>query len=179
LASGLKIPVSEVRVGDILIGGFGYLNEVLAIDKTKLGARPLKVINGYHRFTQEHRHVSPEGWVSFDAEATMAEHNQWFDVIVDNAGTVEPRLMLKFTKTPILPLRPGVSLLKEDGYLSEFVTAIEDDWSFSADKPVYSLVMSGSHTFLANGFIVSGWARDDDFDYEPWFSTSRQQRDHV
>lgn len=175
LTDGRRIKISEVRVGDILLGGFGHQNVVLGIDRSKLGNRPLKVLNGYHRFTEEHRHVSPQGWVSMNAEATMAEHNQWYNVIVDNAGTIAPRLMVKFTKTPILPLRPGVTLLKGDGYEAELVTAIEDDWSRSEDEEVYSLVMSGSHTFLANGFIVSGWARDDDFDYAPWFSAAEQK----
>jgi hypothetical protein len=176
LESGATIPISEVRVGDILLGGFGYRNTVLAIDKTRLGARPLKVINGYHRFTAEHRHVSPTGWVSIDRDATMAEHNQWFDVIVDNAGTVAPRQLVKFTKTPILPLEVGTQLLRGDGYLIESVKTLMDDWTRGEQEEVYSLVMDGSHTFLANGFIVSGWARDDDFDYAPWFSVGAAWR---
>jgi hypothetical protein len=166
-------------VGDILEGGFGHYNEVLAIDKTRLGNRPLKVINQHHRFTEEHRHISPGGWVSLNASATMAEHNQWYDVIVDNDGKVESRLMVKFTHTPILPMELGITLLKSGHESSEVIRTIEDDWSRSDEEFVYSLVMSGSHTFSANGFIVSGWARDDDFDYAPWFATSRQQRDQA
>ena len=172
MADGAKRRIDQIRVGDVLEGGFGYRNTVIAIDKSRLQNRPLKVLNGYHRFTEEHRHVSPQGWVSMNADATMAEHNQWYDVIVDNHGTIEPRLMVKFTKTPILPLRPGIILLKGDGYETEFVMTIEDDWSRPEGEEVYSLVMSGSHTFLANGFIVSGWARDDDFDYTPWFGAA-------
>jgi hypothetical protein len=114
----------------------------------------------------------------------MAEHNQWFDVIVDNAGTVAPRLMVKFTRTPILPLEVGTQLMKEDGYLIaksaqqniEPVKTLTDDWTRGEHEEVYSLVMAGSHTFLANGFIVSGWARDDDFDYAPWFSVGASWR---
>lgn len=172
LTDGRRIKISEVRVGDILLGGFGHQNVVLGIDRSKLGNRPLKVLNGYHRFTEEHRHVSPQGWVSMNAEATMAEHNQWYDVIIDNNGTIAPRLMVKFTRTPILALRTGITLLKAGGENNEVVRTIEDDWSRPADEVVYSLVMSGSHTFLANGFIVSGWARDDDFDYTPWFGAA-------
>jgi hypothetical protein len=42
---------------------------------------------------------------------------------------------------------------------------------------VHSLVMDGSHTFIASGFVVSGWARDDDFDYASWTPRSSEEND--
>lgn len=39
---------------------------------------------------------------------------------------------------------------------------------FDYNTPVYDLVVSGSHTYVVNGYAVSGWVRDDDFDYKNW-----------
>ena len=32
--------------------------------------------------------------------------------------------------------------------------------------PLYNLIVGGSHTFIANGYVVSGELRDDDYNYE-------------
>jgi hypothetical protein len=33
---------------------------------------------------------------------------------------------------------------------------------------VYHLVVDGSHTFNVEGYAVTGWATDTDFDYDTW-----------
>jgi hypothetical protein len=39
------------------------------------------------------------------------------------------------------------------------------DRSYEENTRVYSLVVDGSHSYIANGYVVSGFAHDDDFDY--------------
>jgi hypothetical protein len=33
------------------------------------------------------------------------------------------------------------------------------------------------YSFIASGFVVSGWARDDDFDYATWTPRSSEEND--
>jgi hypothetical protein len=169
LEDGRKVPIAAVRVGDRVRGGFGHINTVIAIDKTRLGSRPLMVINGFHRVTAEHRHATRKGWASVSPEAIRKEFQQPHPVIVDDAGTIEWWIMQGFAHTEITSLQVGHELLHESGVEGQLVSSIVADWSPGPEQELYCLVTDGSHTFLANGFIVSGWARDDDFDYRAWF----------
>jgi hypothetical protein len=137
------------------------------------------VINQHHRVTAEHRHATKGGWASVSPSEIFAEFQRPHPVIVDDLGSVEWWIMQGFANTPIETLVVGAALLRENGLDSDLIQSIEEDWSREYDQPLYCLVTDGSHTFLANGWIVSGWARDDDFDYAPWFATSRQQRDQA
>ena len=42
------------------------------------------------------------------------------------------------------------------------------------ETQLYSFVLSGSHTYFVEGYAVTGWARDDDFDYDTWESTGKK-----
>jgi hypothetical protein len=61
----------------------------------------------------------------------------------------------------------GDILLRQDGSTEPILT-LEAEWHHDPMTVVHSLVMVGSHSFIASGFVVSGWARDDDFDYATW-----------
>jgi hypothetical protein len=165
-ADGTWVPIEQVRPGDLLRGGRGEVNEVLALDISKLAGRPLWRINGHHLTTAEHRHLTIEGWASIDPAATQAEHMQVYPVILAD-GSVIPRQLVKFTRTEVSVLRAGDVLRRWDGVLEPIATMVPEPWHAPA-LDVHSLVMAGSHTFVASGFVVSGWARDDDFDYATW-----------
>jgi hypothetical protein len=36
------------------------------------------------------------------------------------------------------------------------------------DENLYHLVVSGSHTYNVDGYAVTGWAHELDFDYDTW-----------
>jgi hypothetical protein len=36
------------------------------------------------------------------------------------------------------------------------------------DTQLYNLVIGGSHTYHVDGYAVTGWPREDDFDYDLW-----------
>jgi hypothetical protein len=167
MADGSFKRIDEVKVGDQLIGGFGYVNTVMSLDIPYLEDRSIYWINGKHNTTGEHRHWTTRGWASIDPVATMVEHNQWYKVFADNYGTIEMRQLVKFTKTKIYSLVVGDEFVCLDGSIERVNSIIADD-SFDPKTPVYTLQMSGSHTYVVNNKIVSGWARDDDFDYENW-----------
>ena len=167
MSDGTEKRIDQVQVGDRLVGGLGFINTVLALDISELGNRPIYWINETHNTTSEHRHWTERGWASIDPDSTMSEHNQWYDVIVDNNGTKEQRQLVKFTHTPITNLVEGDRFICADETV-ELIDSIKVDNSYDTNTLVYSLQMSGSHTFVVNNKIVSGWARDDDFSYENW-----------
>ena len=47
------------------------------------------------------------------------------------------------------------------------VTALEE-YSLPPETQLYNLVVGGSHTYHVDGYAVTGWPREDDFDYESW-----------
>lgn len=38
----------------------------------------------------------------------------------------------------------------------------------SPDTQLYNLVIDGSHTYHVDGYAVTGWPKEDDFDYDVW-----------
>ncbi len=165
MADGTKKRIDQICVGDIVQGGFGYKNEVLAYHIGPLASNKLYTINGTHKTTPEHRHWTTEGWAALDVGKATTDYTTV--VTIDNLGGQAPRLNKRFRNTPVQTLKAGMTLVTETGEL-ETIKSIEQDTSFDEATPVYTLIMGGSHTHIANGKIVSGWAHDDDFDYSTW-----------
>lgn len=174
-ADGTWVRIDAVKPGDRLRGGRGEVNTVIALDRSLLTERPLWLINGHHRTTAEHRHLTTRGWASLDPVATHAEHLQFYPVILGD-GSVVKRQLVKFTRTPVHRLQLGDVLIRADGTEEPIVT-LEAEWHHDPMTVVHSLVMDGSHTFIASGFVVSGWARDDDFDYDSWTLRNSEEND--
>jgi hypothetical protein len=159
-------PLGEIQVGDRLIGGHGYVNTVLALEPAELGHNVIYGINQNHFTTSNHRHLTTQGWASLNPTNTQSEHEQWFPVIVDNQGTQQMRQLVKFYNTPVHKLTTQSVLDGVPGAVP--VTQITEHRDWDPATPVRSLIMDGSHTFVVNGYIVSGWATDLDFDYTTW-----------
>ncbi len=39
-------------------------------------------------------------------------------------------------------------------------------YTLPADTQLYNLVISGSHTYCVDGYAVTGWPSEDDFNYD-------------
>lgn len=165
MADGSKKRIDQVRVGDIVDGGFGYKNEVLAYHVGELASNKLFVINGTHKTTPEHRHWTTDGWAALDVGKATTDYTTM--VTVDNDGTQAPRLNKRFKNTPVATLKEGMTLVTENGDL-EKIKSIVEDTTYDKSTLVYTLIVGGSHSHIANGKIVSGWAHDEDFDYSVW-----------
>lgn len=165
MADGSKKRIDEIRVGDIVDGGFGYKNEVLAYHIGPLAGNKLFIINSTHKTTPEHRHWTTEGWAALDVGKATTDYTTI--VTVDNRGTQAPRLNKRFKNTPVTTLKVGMTFITETGE-HEKIESIVEDTSLDKNTPVYTLIMGGSHSHIANGKIVSGWAHDEDFDYSTW-----------
>ena len=59
----------------------------------------------------------------------------------------------------------GVSLKTLGG--SRTVDTLEV-YNLPPETQLYNLVVGGSHTFHVDGYAVTGWPREDDFDYDSW-----------
>lgn len=156
--------IDEVLIGDILNGGFGYKNEVLAIHKGPLANNKLFIINGIHRTTPEHRHWTTNGWAAISVDKATTDYAT--EVDIDNKGTKAIRVNKRFKNTPVVELKIGMTFITTAG--EEEVLSIEEDLTSSNKDIVYTLIMSGSHTHIVNNKIVTGWAHDEDFDYTTW-----------
>jgi hypothetical protein len=59
----------------------------------------------------------------------------------------------------------GVLLKTVDG--SREVTFL-DTYEMAPETQLYNLVISGSHTYFVDGYAVTGWPNEEDFDYDSW-----------
>lgn len=156
--------IDQIRIGDRVDGGYGYVNTVIAYHEIEMGRQPLYVINGRHRTTREHRHYTTDGWAAIDIEASAPEYVH--EITIDNNGTKERRKNIKLKDSKVLPLEVGMSLMTNNG--PELIESIVPIYDEDPNQLVYTLVCDGTHAHVVNGIIVSAWARDDDFDYSSW-----------
>lgn len=169
MADGTFKRIDQIKVGDIVDGGFGYRNRVEAYHTVNIGTGHVYIINGKHRTTIEHKHWTTEGWAAIDT--TAAINRTALTVTVDNDGTKAKRSNTKLSRTKTNRLKVGMTLLTATGL--ELIESIERDRTITPDTIVYTLVTDGSHSHICNGYIVGGWARDFDFDYDTWTPLER------
>jgi hypothetical protein len=173
MADGTDKPIEDVKVGDKVIGAHGEVNEVLALNRPKLGNRLMGVINGEHSTSLDHAHVRPDntfGSVSLH-EYLTDENNTLHEVIVDDKGTREVWLLPGFYDKDldmISDIQVGEQLLTVDG--PKDVITVEKV-EMPPETQLYNLVMGGSHTYFVEGYCVTGFLNGKDFDYRTWTSS--------
>ena len=159
--------IKDVKVGDMLMGAFGEANKVLASEDLILGNRPMFVINYTHHTTGDHPHVTPDRkFVAIEPHEAFKEWGQWYSceiedgsfVMLNNVGFDDPEEKVK-------DMQVGSLLQTIEG--PKKVEQI-DSYILPYDTKLYNFVMSGSHTYSVDGYFVTGWPRDDDFDYVEW-----------
>jgi hypothetical protein len=166
MADGTEKAIEDIVVGDRVIGAFGEVNEVLALHRPLLGANRMCNINGEHRTSNHHPHIGPtrEFYSNDLAWLQSATYGREHDVI--NAdGTVEKRMLHGLAPGRVQQLAIGAALKTLEG--ARPVRTL-DVYELPADTQLYNLVVGGSHTFHVDGYAVTGWPREDDFDYDAW-----------
>lgn len=124
--SGLQ-PIQNLAVGDYVISADGAENQILSLDAFE--NEKVFTVNGIITMTAAHLLLTPEGWAAIDAEEALLAQ--------------EPGISVQ-------DLYPGMSLVLEDGQLSE-VTSIELEEDLAT---VYTMKLDGDHTYIANGIIT-------------------------
>lgn len=166
MADGTIRAIEDVCVNDFVLGAFGEINTVLALHRPILGTALMCKINKEHSTTNHHPHISLDrkfycGNPDLVSQLTYGHVHK----VIDVGGNIVDRMLHGLKKERIQKLYTGVQLKTVEG--SRIVTSIET-YSMPEDTQLYNLVVSGSHTYHVDGYAVTGWPREDDFDYDLW-----------
>lgn len=165
MADGSQKAIEDVAVGDVVLGAFGEANPVFALHRPLLGSAHMNLINGEHSTTAHHPHVSVDRGFYCSEPATVenATYGQEHEVI-DGTGVVK-RFLHGLKKGRVQRLDLGIVLKTVEGGRS--VTSLET-YNLPPETQLYNLVTGGSHTYHVDGYAVTGWPREDDWDYDNW-----------
>jgi hypothetical protein len=166
LADGTQKVIEEIAVGDQVLGAFGEINTVLALHRPLLGSYYMVHINGEHYSSAHHPHVTADAKFVCAEPAVVDNETYGREHMVINAeGQEELRMLHGLRPGRVQKLVLGAALKTVEG--SRVVESLE-----RADMPpetqLYNLVVGGSHTYHVDGYAVTGWPREDDFDYDAW-----------
>ena len=168
LVDGTK-PIEDVQVNDLVIGAFGEVNRVLALHRPLLGSALMCKLNDEHSTTNHHPHISVDkkfycGNPDLVSQSTYGHVHK----VIDAEGKLVDRMLHGLKRERIQRLEIGVELKTIEG--SRLTKSIET-YSLPADTQLYNLVVDGSHTYHVDGYAVTGWPREDDFNYDTWLIT--------
>ena len=166
MADGSTKVIEDVQVGDEVLGAFGETNTVLALHRPLVGKSLMCNINGEHSTTNHHPHISLDrqfycGNPDLVSNSTYGQIHK----VIDASGATVDRMLHGLKKERIQLLRLGVELKTVGG--SKITHSLET-YSLPEDTQLYNLVIGGSHTYHVDGYAVTGWPREDDFDYDAW-----------
>jgi hypothetical protein len=189
MADGALKPIERIRIGERVLGLHGFVNEVRALQPVALGDRDLCSINDEIFTTADHPFWTDRGWgVLSRAEYIANDYGKAQRVVVDDVGRSEVWNYAGISLSGVGEYGAGARIgFGPDGYRD--LTRVSRRRASPATR-LYSLVLGGSHTMLlrgagfadtgradtgraglgassacADGYVFSGWARDDDFDY--------------
>jgi hypothetical protein len=166
LASGYSVPIEDVRVGDTVIGAFGEINTVLALHRPLLGDNTMTMINNEHHTSSHHPHVAADrGFYAAKPAVALAQTYGRSHPVIDASGAVVERYLEGLRPERLRTLALGVELKTIEG--KRTVTAFEN-YSLPPETQLYNLVLDGSHTYHVDGYAVTGWPAESDFDYDAW-----------
>ena len=155
--------IEDIHKGDKVIGLNNTVNTVLQPYKTVVGNRRSIMTFQDNSIFWSSEHAF---WIKSEDQEYFGTHdyNQYLreknDIIQMDDGSVF--IYGGLTKKPPIVITTAVDYAHIEGWKKQL--AIIDN-SFPSDTEVYSLIVTGSHSYIANGYVVSGFAHDDDFDY--------------
>ncbi len=162
-------PIELVCVGDHVLGAFGEINTVLALHRPLLGDAKMCRINDEHSTTNHHPHIGTDKHFYCGDPSLVSARTYGMEHDVLLADGVSGRMFLHgLKKERINQLACGVDLKTVEG--SRVVDSLEI-YELPPETQLYNLVVGGSHTYHVEGYAVTGWPREDDFDYDLWSAT--------
>ena len=167
MADGDTKAIEDVLVNDLVIGAFGEINTVLALHRPILGSSAkMCKINDEHSTTNHHPHVSVDRkFYCGDPDLVSGTTYGRSHTVIDEHGDEVERMLDGLAKERINQLVTGVELKTIEG--SRTVQTLEV-YSMPEDTQLYNLVIGGSHTYHVEGYAVTGWPSELDFDYDGW-----------
>jgi hypothetical protein len=159
-------PIETVAVGEKVLGAFGEVNTVLALHRPFLGPAHMLRINDEHSTSAHHPHIGADKKIySFNPKIVEDALNNRKYPVINSEGKTEMRDFTGLRKGRLQKLTVGVRLKTLGG---DKAVATLKEFKLPADTPLYNLVLDGSHTYYVDGYAVTGWPREDDFDYDTW-----------
>jgi hypothetical protein len=151
MADGTPRAIEQVTVGDRVLASDGTANEVVAIERPRLGSRRLYALNGSDFFvTAEHPFMTEEGWKSIDPGALAAEGS---DLPAGRLSAGDRLFTLAAVAVPVGAGRPALAEpadVRIEAVRLESLTGRAAD----PDTPLFNLRLNGDHTYFANGLLV-------------------------
>ena len=166
LANKSQIAIEDVEVGYKLLGAFGEINTVLALHRPLLGNTKMLKINNEHHTSNHHPHIglNKKFYSNDPSRNTKDLYGKKYPVI-NSEGQTELRELKGVSKSRFAQMEIGSILKTVDGFKQ--IESIEM-YELPANTQMYNLVMSGSHTYFVDGYAVTGWPNENDFDYDVW-----------
>lgn len=169
---GTTKPIECIEIGDALLGAFGEYNTVLALHRPLLGDNTMTRINE-HSTSSHHPHIGADRkfYAAKPAVVDAKTYGKYHEVI-ESDGQKAMRYLEGLRPGRTQELHLGVYLKTVEG--AREVTHLET-YNLPADTQLYNLVMDGSHTYHVDGYAVTGWPNEKDFDYDNWVSIRGKQ----
>lgn len=170
MADGSTKVIEDVHVGDVVLGAFGEHNQVLALHRPLLGKNTMTNINNEHHTSSHHPHISADKkFYAVKPAVVMSDtYGQSHEVLDENMIPYQ-RFLAGLKPGRVQEMELGVQLKTVDG--TREVTFL-DTYEMAPETQLYHLAVSGSHTYYVNGYAVTGWPNEEDFDYDLWESRS-------
>jgi len=166
MSDGSTKAIEDVRIGDMVLGAFGEHNEVLALHRPLLGNNTMTNINNEHYTSSHHPHISPDKkFYAVNPAVVMSDTYGKSHEVLDENMVPYQRFLAGLRYGRVEQMEIGVHLKTVDG--SRIIMFL-DTYEMAPETQLYNLVISGSHTYYVNGYAVTGWPNEDDFDYDSW-----------
>ncbi len=166
MADGSTRAIEDVSVGDVVLGAFGEHNPVLALHYSELGSGTMMNVNGEHHSTSNHPHITADKqFFCMYPERTSTQTYGREHTVINGDGVQERRVLQGLRSDRLKKLELGLSLKTLEG--SRTLTSLKE-YTLPPETKLYNLVVGGSHTYHVDGYAVTGWPREDDFDYDTW-----------
>ena len=158
--------IEDVSVGDMVLGAFGEHNKVLALHRPLLGNNTMTNINNEHHTSSHHPHISlDKKFYAVKPAVVMTDTYGKSHEVFDENMVPYQRFLAGLKSGRVEQMEVGVKLKTVDG--SREITFL-DTYEMAPETQLYNLVISGSHTYYVDGYAVTGWPNEEDFDYDVW-----------
>ena len=166
MADGSTKAIEDVRIGDMVLGAFGEHNDVLALHRPLLGNNTMTNINNDHHTSSHHPHISPDKkFYAVKPAVVMSDTYGKSHEVLDENMVPYQRFLAGLKPGRVQQMELGLQLKTIDG--TRKVTFL-DTYEMASETQLYNLVLGGSHTYYVDGYAVTGWPNEEDFDYDVW-----------